>query len=374
MNNKTLVISFGNYEIKILVGVREGKNAIPLFTSSFSARGLILNSFIIDKDEIQKKLSKIFQEILEKFGEYPLNVVYNIPLDNLIIKEQKSDLYIVKEKLSYENWNQIYSKINSYNKKLFFLGKKVKNWMIDGITYNSLPEGKTGELSFNIQFFLIPKIDINCYLDLFNELEFNNYQIVTDEIVMANALNKEYLFEQVIVNIGDLKTTISLYYNHSLIIIIDYDFGIKKLTSKISEITEVDENEAIEILKNYHNYFLFNKNINESEEKIKINDLPLAIKFNLGIGQYLKFNLEMLNKIIKEWVLELADIINNFSFQIERQTYEIEEISILTVTNIFEYWIKFLEENLDLTAVCKIIKNSNDLLLEKKYISLIYCI
>lgn len=375
MENQVLVISFGNYETKILVGVNTKGRIIPLYTSCFSSKGSIINSFVKDKEYLIRKLNNVFIDIKKTIGNFPTEIIYNIPLDNLEIREKKSNMFMLdKISLNKENWGKIFRDIqinNILNTKYFCLGKKVTTWNVDGIEYHATPYGLNGELWFNTQFFLMEKKDINCYLELFDELGFRKYNIVTDEIVMNNALEKNKLVEQAIINIGDKKTTISLYYNKSLVKIIDYDFGIKKLTSKISEITKVNEEEAIFMLRNY-NYYNLIKSDNLDDQGINANELPFSISFRDNIMSFDIFSLKNMDDIIKKWINDLVHIINDFSLQIQKNSLDIEELYILSVTNIFKYWIDYLKTSLQFLVSCKVIDNSSNGLFENKFLSLMY--
>mgnify|MGYP006999716048 CR=1 FL=1 len=377
MNNQILVISFGNYEIKVLVGVKVNKKIIPLYSNSFWTNSSIINSKIENKIFLLTKLNEIFIDIKNKLNYLPKKTIFNIPLDELNIREKRSNTYIIKQPLEKGFWKKIFSEVNISNisiKNYYCIGKKVTKWNINGVDFLVAPYGRIGELSFNIQLFLIKKEDINCYLELFNELNFKNYEIVTDEIVMSNALQKNNFIEQAIINIGDKKTTISLYYNHSLAKTLGYDFGIKKLTSEISEIIDVNEEQAITMLKDYNDYILIKESTNYLNLNMNINDLPFAISFKKNIVNFNVLNLKKMNKIIKKWINELANIINDFSLQIQNNSLDIEELYIMTVANIFNYWSPYLKKELKFSTNCHVIDSGNDALFENKYLSLKYCL
>lgn len=377
MNDQILVISFGNYETKVLVGVKLKDKTISLYSNSFWSSGSIVNSVIKDKDFLMRKLFEIFKDIKNKLNHFPKTIIYNIPLEDLSIREKKSNTYIINQPLDKELWQKIFSEItinDISNVKYYCIGKKITKWNINETKFHTIPYGRTGELTFNIQLFLLSKEDISSYLQLFQELKFPNYEIVTDEIVMSNALEKNNFIEQAIINIGDKKTTISLYYNHSLAKSLGYDFGIKKLTSNISEMIDVDEEQAITMLKNYNDYILIRESIKEFNLKIDVNDLPFAISFKNSITNFNMFNLKLMNETIKEWINELANIINDFYLQIQNNSLDIEELYIMTVANIFDYWSPYLKKNIELSANCRVIDSGVDALFENKYLSLRYCL
>lgn len=364
---KYLVISFGNFETKLLLAnIDESNNVRVLYKSLFKSRDLIVNSIIKDKEKLLELLSTQIDKIKEKFKSIPENIILNLPIKDFIIEPLNSEEFTVNKFLNKKQWKKIYDSI-SYkrnSKGFYIIDKKVHTWFLDGIEYMKPPINIEGNVfSFRTQFYLSDEKYIKPYIELLKKMNIKPNKILHDPLVMPLAFNLNLRQNKVLVNIGHNNTEIILYKNNALINRKNISFAIRDLTSTISIKLGCSEDEAINMLKKYADFLsINNKNI------------PFLIIEDDKLGKYKSLTIETINNLFSKWLIDLISNINSFYEEATLKRMEMDELYISSSINFFNEWINFLRAKL----LVKIdIFNINDQVIgidEPKFLPLYYSI
>lgn len=362
-----LVISFGNFETKILLtNVDESENVRVIYKSLFKSKEMISNSIITDKDKLKDVLVQQIDKIKNIFGFIPENIIINLPIKDFIIEPLNSPEYPVNKFLNKKQWKKIYDSIE-YTKPLkgyYIIDKKVHTWFLDGIEYTKPPINIDGKIfSFRTQFYLSDEKYVKPYIDLLKKINIKPTKIIHDPLVMPITFNSNLRQNKLLVNIGHNNTEIILYKNNALINRKNISFAIRDLTSTISKKLSCSEDESINILKKYANI-------------ISINDknIPFLIIEDDDYGKYKSLNMETINNMFSNWLIDLISNINSFYEEVTLKRMEIDELYISSSINFFEQWINFIKAKL---LVKVDIFNINDVIIginEPKFLPLYYSV
>ena len=190
-------------------------------------------------------------------------------------------------------------------------------------------------------------------------------------MIVPEAFENNLRNKKAFINIGHDKSSFFYYKNMSLTKREVINFGLKNLTHEIESITNVNEQDAIKILKIYKNVFIYDKK-----------SIPFKISISEKIGNYSSFKYGDINILIKDWLQNLTNEINIFYNDLAKKGEEIDEIYILSASNILEEWVHYIQAKLyQKTDVLYLnisnVKFSNKnikimVFQEPKYITLIY--
>ncbi|MGL4647137.1 MAG: hypothetical protein ACRCVI_00170 [Mycoplasmoidaceae bacterium] len=373
--NNYLIIVCGNYETKIMVGMIEDSNVRVLYVNEFLTNDVIENSILNNQKNFKSKLFQKINQIKDLIGFIPDQVILNIPAKDIDTISSTSPEYKLNNHLTHEVWKKISNNLKLSDSQLkdnYLLGKKIFYWELDGNGYRDVPFNVEGtNLLFKTQFYTTSKKNVLPFLEVFKDLGIKINQVVVDPMIIPEGFHENLRNNKAFINIGHDKSNLFYYKNSSLNKKEIIHFGLKNLTHEISKKTGVSEIDAIKFLKVY-------KNISSFEEV----DVPFKVTILKEIGKYKTFKYRDINILIKEWLNELTNQINKFYFELEKKNEEIDEIYLLSASNIFEKWVHHIKAKLNLKvdvfyindSNIKFDKNSVEIigLHEPKYISLIY--
>ncbi|WP_412032145.1 hypothetical protein [Malacoplasma muris] len=343
------VISFGNYETKILISNFINGKIFPVYKSSFLTKNCFSNSVIVDKELLTKILSDQIKRIPISLDKTIL--IFNLPIKKLNIKDNVSNEIIFKNTLTHKKWDEILKNtmVNKSSKKLLELYSKCFLVRINSNNYWPIPFNKYVEkISYTSRHYLVDRDNMEEYFKIANELKLNVKLFSCDSLVISHLFGNFERKRKLLLNIGHSETSFELYDNMILTYQMTCPFGIKNLTSTICESANIDEITSIELLKIYRNLSPID------------NDLPLVNHFKERFLDYSQTKINDISALITSWIIKLINHINShIKFFLEKKI-EIDEIYIYSSTNIFNSWIEFIKKRL--------VKFSDVICLESKYI------
>ena len=370
-----LIIVCGNYETKMLVGSIVDNNLRVMYIDKFLSNEMIVNSQLHNPENFQKTISEKIKKITNYIGQPPNKIVLNLPTTNIDTISSTSPEYKINKFLTINKWKKISSNLTLSSLQLkenYLLGKKTYSWELDGNHYQDIPFDIEGtSLIFKTQYYITKKKYIEPFIIVFDKLKIKINEIVVDSMIVPEAFENNLRNKKAFINIGHDKSSFFYYKNMSLTKREVINFGLKNLTHEIESITNVNEQDAIKILKIYKNVFIYDKK-----------SIPFKISISEKIGNYSSFKYGDINILIKDWLQNLTNEINIFYNDLAKKGEEIDEIYILSASNILEEWVHYIQAKLyQKTDVLYLnisnVKFSNKnikimVFQEPKYITLIY--
>ncbi len=367
---KYLVISFGNYETKLMLGSVDDNDCIRiLYTDTINTKDCISSSMITNKEKLIESIKDKLNKINQMFNVQTNKVILNLPLKEFFIFSEDSEEFHLKKTLNKKQWFKILEKTTYQheNKNQYFIDKKINSWNLDGFEYSKPPFNIDGEkLKFKIQFYYANEDQVRPYINLVQECGIENYQILHDPLALQLAFDENLRQNKMLLNIGHNIFEIILYKNKALIHRKKIEFGIKNLTEEISNKLNVTEEQAINILKDYNDCLV----AGDSE-------IPFAIILGEKYKSFASFHSKTLNMIISKWLMTLVTYVND---EIEKKHFELDEIYIQSSLDFFEKWINYIKAKLSVKNIVPtnmnifIIKNNSIGISENKFNSLYYSI
>ena len=370
-----LIIVCGNYETKMLVGSIVDNNLRVMYIDKFLSNEMIVNSQLHNPENFEKTISEKIKKITNYIGQPPNKIVLNLPTKNIDTISSTSPEYKINKFLTINKWKKISSNLTLSSLQLkenYLLGKKTYSWELDGYHYQDIPFDIEGtSLIFKTQYYITKKKYIEPFIIVFDKLKIKINEIVVDSMIVPEAFENNLRNKKAFINIGHDKSSFFYYKNMSLTKREVINFGLKNLTHEIESITNVNEQDAIKILKIYKNVFIYDKK-----------SIPFKISISEKIGNYSSFKYGDINILIKDWLQNLTNEINIFYNDLAKKGEEIDEIYILSASNILEEWVHYIQAKLyQKTDVLYLnisnVKFSNKnikimVFQEPKYITLIY--
>ena len=370
-----LIIVCGNYETKMLVGSIVDNNLRVMYIDKFLSNEMIVNSQLHNPENFEKTISEKIKKITNYIGQPPNKIVLNLPTKNIDTISSTSPEYKINKFLTINKWKKISSNLTLSSLQLkenYLLGKKTYSWELDGNHYQDIPFDIEGtSLIFKTQYYITKKKYIEPFIIVFDKLKIKINEIVVDSMIVPEAFENNLRNKKAFINIGHDKSSFFYYKNMSLTKSEVINFGLKNLTHEIQSITNVNEQDAIKILKIYKNVFIYDKK-----------SIPFKISISEKIGNYSSFKYGDINILIKDWLQNLTNEINIFYNDLAKKGEEIDEIYILSASNILEEWVHYIQAKLyQKTDVLYLnisnVKFSNKnikimVFQEPKYITLIY--
>ncbi len=370
-----LIIVCGNYETKMLVGSIVDNNLRVMYIDKFLSNEMIVNSQLHNPENFEKTISEKIKKITNYIGQPPNKIVLNLPTKNIDTISSTSPEYKINKFLTINKWKKISSNLTLSSLQLkenYLLGKKTYSWELDGNHYQDIPFDIEGtSLIFKTQYYITKKKYIEPFIIVFDKLKIKINEIVVDSMIVPEAFENNLRNKKAFINIGHDKSSFFYYKNMSLTKREVINFGLKNLTHEIESITNVNEQDAIKILKIYKNVFIYDKK-----------SIPFKISISEKIGNYSSFKYGDINILIKDWLQNLTNEINIFYNDLAKKGEEIDEIYILSASNILEEWVHYIQAKLyQKTDVLYLnisnVKFSNKnikimVFQEPKYITLIY--
>ena len=370
-----LIIVCGNYETKMLVGSIVDNNLRVMYIDKFLSNEMIVNSQLHNPENFEKTISEKIKKITNYIGQPPNKIVLNLPTKNIDTISSTSPEYKINKFLTINKWKKISSNLTRSSLQLkenYLLGKKTYSWELDGNHYQDIPFDIEGtSLIFKTQYYITKKKYIEPFIIVFDKLKIKINEIVVDSMIVPEAFENNLRNKKAFINIGHDKSSFFYYKNMSLTKREVINFGLKNLTHEIESITNVNEQDAIKILKIYKNVFIYDKK-----------SIPFKISISEKIGNYSSFKYGDINILIKDWLQNLTNEINIFYNDLAKKGEEIDEIYILSASNILEEWVHYIQAKLyQKTDVLYLnisnVKFSNKnikimVFQEPKYITLIY--
>ena len=370
-----LIIVCGNYETKLLVGSIVDNNLRVMYIDKFLSNEMIVNSQLHNPENFEKTISEKIKKITNYIGQPPNKIVLNLPTKNIDTISSTSPEYKINKFLIINKWKKISSNLTLSSLQLkenYLLGKKTYSWELDGNHYQDIPFDIEGtSLIFKTQYYITKKKYIEPFIIVFDKLKIKINEIVVDSMIVPEAFENNLRNKKAFINIGHDKSSFFYYKNMSLTKREVINFGLKNLTHEIESITNVNEQDAIKILKIYKNVFIYDKK-----------SIPFKISISEKIGNYSSFKYGDINILIKDWLQNLTNEINIFYNDLAKKGEEIDEIYILSASNILEEWVHYIQAKLyQKTDVLYLnisnVKFSNKnikimVFQEPKYITLIY--
>lgn len=360
MFNTYTVISFGNYETKILTCIFVKEKLMPIYKTSFLTNNCFQDSQIIDDDLLIKILQREFTKIpIDLASTY---LIVNIPLKNLeIVTNRSNEMPIAKKDITKEdivNLTKMTEKNFSDDK--YELDKKIIYWKINGNEVENLDNLNNIEtISWKINTYYTPKVVINKYLDIMKNFKCNISCITCDSLIMNHLFENSERKHKVLINIGHLKSSFDRYENGVLIDQKSIDFGIRHLTVEIGRKAGVDEAKSIEMLKIY-------KNLESVDE-----DLALINHFKEKFLDYSQIKISDIDKLINVWMNQLTSLMNMYLSEKEMDILGVDEIYFFSSMNIMDRWLKHVRNLLDKRSDILSINPKVFSLHETKYCSLV---
>lgn len=335
MRKTYTVISFGNYETKILISNFIDGEIYPIYKKSFLTKNCYDNSKLIDRDLLFKILEDNIRKIPINIRE--TKIIFNLPIKKLQIHDFISNEFIIRDNLTKNKWLKIWNstKKNNNKKSLMEIDAKCYSSFINSeerwpIPFNDYVE----KFSFKSKHYLIETSTVNSYLDLAKKLSINVNSIVCDSLVMNKLFSNPNKRYKLLLNIGHAESSFELYDNYVLMNQETIGFGIKNLTSKICEFASIDEHTSIELLKIYRDLAPIDK------------DLPLVNHFKEKFMDYSQTKINDISAIIVKWLEKLISRINSHINLLNEKNIEIDEIYIYSSTNIFKTWVDYIKKEL----------------------------
>ena len=370
-----LIIVCGNYETKMLVGSIVDNNLRVMYIDKFLSNEMIVNSQLHNPENFEKTISEKIKKITNYIGQPPNKIVLNLPTKNIDTISSTSPEYKINKFLTINKWKKISSNLTLSSLQLkenYLLGKKTYSWELDGNHYQDIPFDIEGtSLIFKTQYYITKKKYIEPFIIVFDKQKIKVNEIVVDSMIVSEAFENNLRNKKAFINIGHDKSSFFYYKNMSLTKREVINFGLKNLTHEIESITNVNEQDAIKILKIYKNVFIYDKK-----------SIPFKISISEKIGNYSSFKYGDINILIKDWLQNLTNEINIFYNDLAKKGEEIDEIYILSASNILEEWVHYIQAKLyQKTDVLYLnisnVKFSNKnikimVFQEPKYITLIY--
>lgn len=370
-----LIIVCGNYETKMLVGSIVDNNLRVMYIDKFLSNEMIVDSQLHNPENFEKTISEKIKKITNYIGQPPNKIVLNLPTKNIDTISSTSPEYKINKFLTINKWKKISSNLTLSSLQLkenYLLGKKTYSWELDGNHYQDIPFDIEGtSLIFKTQYYITKKKYIEPFIIVFDKLKIKINEIVVDSMIVPEAFENNLRNKKAFINIGHDKSSFFYYKNMSLTKREVINFGLKNLTHEIESITNVNEQDAIKILKIYKNVFIYDKK-----------SIPFKISISEKIGNYSSFKYGDINILIKDWLQNLTNEINIFYNDLAKKGEEIDEIYILSASNILEEWVHYIQAKLyQKTDVLYLnisnVKFSNKnikimVFQEPKYITLIY--
>lgn len=98
---KYLVISFGNYETKLMLGsVDENDQIRILYTDTINTKDCISNSIIVNKEKLVENIKIKLEKIKPMFDATTNEVILNLPLKDFFIFSEDSEEFHLKKTLN----------------------------------------------------------------------------------------------------------------------------------------------------------------------------------------------------------------------------------------------------------------------------------
>ena len=152
MKNTYTVISFGNYETKILVCNYINNKLFPVYKTSFLTNNCIDNSVVTDTELLSEIINNYIKEMPIPIEE--TRVIFNIPVKSIVIKNHNTDEMLINGNLNSALWDKITKNIGPFvqyeNKKEF--NRKFYRWQADGVEYFEPPIDKKIKTFFILLF------------------------------------------------------------------------------------------------------------------------------------------------------------------------------------------------------------------------------
>lgn len=360
MKDVFTVISFGNFETKILVlNLLKGK-IYPIYKSSFMTKTCFDKSIIVDIETLQKILS-------EEIGKMPINInktkiIFNIPIKKLILKDYISDEYAIKSVLTTGYWDKIQKTQRDYyhEKNLLLLDSKPYLYIVNKERMDTLPFGKEIQtLSYRSKHYLVNKNQMLDYYEIADNLKLKISSYLCDSLIMNKLFKNNRNKFKLLINVGHYETSFDLYDEFSLLKQNGELFGIRNLTSKISNEANIDELTAIDLLKIY-------------KDMISIDsELPLINHFKEKFLDYSQTKIKHISAWIKKWLKDFAFYTNNQINEYSNRNIQLEDIYIYSSTNIFKTWIDYINSELKQNYNIVCLESNLIGIEESKFISLI---
>lgn len=360
MFNTYTVVSFGNYETKILICTFVNNKIFPIYKTSFLTNNCFQDSVIIDEDLLIKILQKEFIKMPIDLSS--TNLILNIPLKNLdIITNKVSEMPIAKRDVEKEEIiNLIKLTDSNIPEDRLELDKKVIYWKINGNEVSDLNNLDNVEtISWKINTYYAPKQVVNKYLEVMKNFKKNIVCITCDSLVMNQLFKNPERKHKVLINIGHLKSSFDRYENGVLIDQKSIDFGIRHLTVEIGKKAMVDEIKSIEMLKIYKDLAVVNE------------DLALINHFKEKFLDYSQVKISDIDKLISVWMNQLTSIMNFYLKEKEMDILGVDEIYFHSSMNIMDRWFKYVRNLLDKRSDIFSIEPTVFSIHETKYSSLV---
>lgn len=360
MLNTYTVISFGNYETKILICNFINRRLYTIYNTSFLTNDCFQDSVIIDEELLVKILKREFAKI--PIDVDSTNLILNIPLKNLeILTNKVNEMPISKKTLSKEDiFNLTKMTQKNASSEKFKLDEQVIYWKVDGTEIKNIENiNEIETLSWKINSYYTNNATIKKYLDLIKNFKCVPNLIICDSLVMNYLFSNKERKYKVLINIGHWKSSFDRYENEVLIDQRIVDFGIRHLTSEIGKTAFVDEKKSIEILKIYKDLVIVNKN------------LALINHFKEKYLDYSQTTIKDIDRLIGVWVMQLTSLMNAYLKEKEIDILGVDEIYFYSSMNIFDVWFPMIRESLDKRAEIHSIQPNVFGITEQKYCSLI---
>lgn len=362
MRESYTVISFGNYETKILIGTFIEHQLFPIYKRSFLTKNCFQESEIMDEELLIETLKKEFK--LMPINLKDTNLILNIPLKTLDIINSSKESVPVHNNVNKKMLIELVESFGQQNipSDKIELDKKVINWKINGKPFSYLPNlpENISTFGWNINTYLTKKVVIEKYRSIFVECFGVTPKLITCDSLVMNQLfiNKERK-SKVLINIGHLKSSFERYENEVLVNQTSYDFGIRHLTSEIGKMASIDEIKSIEILKIYKTISTFN------------NNLALINHFKEKYLDYSQTTIDDIRKLIFAWMKNLVSLLNYYLKNSKLNFLGVDEIYIYSSMNILDSWFPFIRDNLEKRADIFSIESNVFSIHESKFCSLI---
>ncbi len=335
---KYLVISFGNYETKILVAYALNEDIKVLHTESINTKDCIINSKIENFEKLEQLLNNRLIYIYDNFGKDFENTIINLPIREFTPFYKKSEEYILKKELNEKIWKKHFDqfKLNNVASNLFFIDKKPLYWYLDEQKHMKPPFNiKGNRFLFEGQFYYAKNEIVEPFLKVLNDLNISKYDLVFDSLISVEAFDDNAWRNQLLINIGHNVVEITNYKNGALTKKDIIKIGIQNLTKEISNVLNILEEDSISILKDYH------KSISLDE-----NNITFGVIQENTIGKYKKVDSKYINVLINKWLSNLCLEISKSLNQIDINDEEVDDIYISSSLDFIPYWISLIESKL----------------------------
>ncbi|MCF0217837.1 MAG: hypothetical protein HUJ42_02205 [Malacoplasma sp.] len=362
MRESYTVISFGNYETKILCCSFIENTLYPIYKKSFITKNCFQESHVIDEELLIKTLQKELKPIPIPLKQ--TNLILNIPLKKLDIINSKKDNIPINSDFTIANLINLVENYGNQNiaSDKIELEKKVIYWRINNKSFSYLPDLPPNLSSFgwNINTYLTKKNVVDKYKSIFYEqFDLVPKMVTCDSLVMSELFFNKERKVKVLINIGHLKTIFESYENEVLINQTSYDFGIRHLTSEIGKIGNINETDSIELLKIYKMIANFDS------------DLALINHFKQKYLDYSQTKIHHISYLIQQWIKYLVDLLNYYLKNAKLDFLGVDEIYLYSSMNILEKWHQFIKKNMEKRADIFAIESGTFSINENKYCSLV---